>query len=124
MRPWLKLGVLLCLAACTSAGTATARQSSVKKPVLDFSGTVSSVGTGEDTAFARSVLARYQSGMSVAEIVADATSQGFQCNSEQASCTRTRMDQPCVDAWIIDLSPEGAASGRHVRRCMGGELDE
>ena len=53
-----------------------------------------------------------------------AASQGFKCNSEEASCTRTRVDQPCVEAWIVDFSPEGAASGRHVRRCMGGELDE
>ncbi len=124
MRPWMKLGVLLFLVAWASAGTAIARQSSGKKPALDFSGAVSTEGTGENTTFARSVLARYGGGMSVAEIMADATSQGFKCNSEQASCTRTRTDEPCVEAWIVDFSPEGAASGRHVRRCMGGELDE
>lgn len=124
MRPWIKLGVLPFLAAGAIAGMAIAQQSSGKKPLLDFSGAVSTAGTGEDAAFARSVSARYGSGMSVADIMADAASQGFKCNSEQASCTRTHVDGPCVDAWIVDFTPEGAASGRHVRRCMGGELDE
>jgi hypothetical protein len=124
MRPWTKLSVLLFLATWASAGTMIAQPSRGKKPALDFSGTVTTEGTGENTAFARSVSARYGGGMSVAEIMADAASQGFKCNSEEASCTRTRVDQPCVEAWIVDFSPEGAASGRHVRRCMGGELDE
>ena len=124
MRPWIRLGVLPFVASWAIAGTAIAQQPAGKKPVLDFSGAVSTAGTGEDAAFGRSVSARYGSGMSVADIMADATSQGFKCNSEQASCTRTRLDEPCVDAWIVDFTPEGAASGRHVRRCMGGELDE
>jgi len=124
MRPWTKLSVLLFLAAWASAGTMIAQPSPGKKPALDFSGSVTTEGAGENTAFARSVSARYGGGMSVAEIMADAASQGFKCNSEEASCTRTRVDQPCVEAWIVDFSPEGAASGRHVRRCMGGELDE
>lgn len=124
MRPVKQMGALLLAAAMAGTGAAAARQAADRRPELDFSGSVSTEGTGEDTAFARSVAARYAGVTSVADIMADVAKQGFRCVPEHASCTRTRTDDPCVQAWVVDFTPEGIVSGRHVRRCLGGELDE
>jgi hypothetical protein len=110
---------LVALAACASP-VSQAQTSLSSRPALDFSGTASSSGMGEDSPFARSVAARY-GGLNAAAIIADARAQGFECLADQSSCTRAIMEEPCVIGWIVDVEPSGAASGRHVKRCMGAE---
>lgn len=112
---------LVALAACGYSAGSDAQPALSTRPALDFSGAASSDGMGEDSIFARSVAARYGAGLTAAEIIADARAQGFECVADQSSCTRSLMEDACAIAWIVDIEPMGAASGRHVRRCMGAE---
>jgi hypothetical protein len=111
---------LVALTAWMGAIAAHAQTALTDRPALDFSGVASSSGMGEDTPFARSVSARY-GGLSAAAIVADVRAQGFACLADQSSCTRAVMEDACAIAWIVDIEPSGATSGRHVKRCMGAE---
>lgn len=110
---------LVALAACGVSGGSDAQPGLANRPALDFSGAASTDNMGEDSAFARSVSARYGAGMAAADIIADVRAQGFECVADQSSCTRTVMEDACAVAWVVDIDPSGAASGRHFKRCMG-----
>lgn len=112
--------VSLVLAAC-AAGEALTEGA---KPALDLSEKGKTGGDGGNTAFSLSVAARYAGGMPAAEIMQDLVSQGFSCDEANAYCTRAVMDGACADAWTVDFSDSGEASGTLVRRCMGAEVDE
>ena len=112
--------VSLVLAAC-AAGEALTEGA---KPALDLSEKGKTSGDGDNTGFSRSVAARYAGGMPAAEIMQDLVSQGFSCDEANAYCTRAVMDGACADAWTVDFSDNGEASGTLVRRCMGAEVDE
>jgi len=124
MRPWTKLSVLLFLATWAELqGTMIAQPSRGKKPALDFSGTVATEGTGENTAFARSVSARYGGGMSVCGNHGRCRVAGLQAAIPKRPPVRERAwISPGVEAWIVDLLA-GRLSGQRpdVRRCMGEE---
>lgn len=111
---------LVALAACMGVMSAHAQTALSNRPALDFSGTASSSGMGEESPFARSVAARY-GGLNAAAIVADARAQGFACLADQSACTRETMEGACAIAWIVDIEPSGGVSGSHVKRCMGAE---
>jgi len=112
--------VSLVLAAC-AAGEALTEGA---KPALDLSEKGKTSGDGDNTGFSRSVAARYAGGLPAAEIMQDLVSQGFSCDEANAYCTRAVMDGACADAWNVDFSDSGEASGTLVRRCMGAEVDE
>ncbi|WP_291198308.1 hypothetical protein [Hyphomonas sp.] len=112
--------VSLVLAAC-AAGEALTEGA---KPALDLSEKGKTSGDGDNTGFSRSVAARYAGGLPAAEIMQDLVSQGFSCDEANAYCTRAVMDGVCADAWNVDFSDSGEASGTLVRRCMGAEVDE
>lgn len=112
--------VSLVLAAC-AAGEALTEGA---KPALDLSEKGKTSGDGDNTRFSRSVAARYAGGVPAAEVMQDLVSQGFSCDEAAAYCTRGVMDGACADAWTVDFSENGEASGRLVRRCMGAEVDE
>lgn len=121
MKRIASIGLSLVLAVSVMIESARA-ETLANRPALDFAGVVTTADAGENTVFARSVAARYGAGTTAAEVLADARAQGFTC-ADDSSCTRTVMDGPCANAWIIDLAPDESVSGRHVRRCMGAEED-
>ena len=108
------------LAAC-AAGEALTEGG---KPALDLAETGKTSGDGDNTRFSRSVAARYAGGLPATEIIQDLVAQGFSCDEANAYCTRAVMDGACADAWNVDFSGNGEASGTLVRRCMGAEVDE
>ena len=108
------------LAAC-AAGEALTEGA---KPALDLSETGKTSGDGDNTRFSRSVAARYAGGLPATEIIQDLVAQGFSCDEANAYCARAVMDGACADAWNVDFSGNGEASGTLVRRCMGAEVDE
>jgi hypothetical protein len=112
---------LVALAACGGPVGSDEQPALSDRPALDFSGTASADGMGEDSVFARSVSARYGAGVTRTEIIADVQAQGFSCDADQISCTRATMEDACAIAWIVDIESSGVASGRHVKRCMGAE---
>jgi hypothetical protein len=105
------------------AESANAR-SLANRPALDFTGTVTTVGTGEDTAFARSVAARYGASTALAEVLADIRAQGFTCTEDISYCTRNVMDGLCFNAWIIDIASDESVSGRRMHQCMGAQEED
>jgi hypothetical protein len=108
------------LAACAAGETLTEGA----KPALDLSEKGKTSGDGDNTGFSRSVAARYAGGAAEAEIMQDLVSQGFSCDEAAAYCTRAVMDGACADAWTVDFSGSGEASGTLVRRCMGANADD
>ncbi len=112
------------LAACTLPGHVSAETPLAERPALDFSEKITTSGMGENTAFARSVARRYGNGLTQDSILADVKAQGFSCDADGASCTRSATDGVCADAWMVDFDESGAASGRHVKRCMGALEDD
>ena len=113
------IGGLVALAACGASVESDAQPALSSRPALDFSGAASTDTMGENSAFARSVSARYGAGIARDEIIADVVAQGFVCAADQSSCTRTMMVDACAIAWVVDIAPSGAPSGRHFKRCMG-----
>jgi hypothetical protein len=113
----------LALIAAALVGTASAETAAVRRAALDFSGTATTSGFGEDSSFARTVQARYGKGMSADEIRADAATQGLACTEDGTSCARYDTVDACTTAWIVDLEEDGTVGGRHFKRCMGAEAD-
>lgn len=91
------------------------------RPALDLTETGRATGTGSDTAFARSVTARYAGGISADAIRADLTAQGFSCYADGTYCTFSVMFDPCVDGWTVYLEEDGSVEGVLRRVCMGAE---
>jgi hypothetical protein len=112
------------LVACIAPQAVSAETPLSKRPPLDLSEKISTSGTGEETAFARSVAARYGAGLTREAVIADAQAQGFDCAGGETLCSRTQMDGACADAWYIDLEDGAPIGGRHVKRCMGAMADE
>lgn len=94
------------------------------RPALDFSERVSASGNGEDSAFARSVNARYAAGVTRAQLLTDLRAQGFNCEASGASCTHVAMQEACADVRTVDITPDGAISASHALRCMGALADD
>lgn len=94
------------------------------RPALDLTEAGSVWGTGNDTAFARSVAARYAGGVSAEAVRADLAAQGFDCTGDGAYCTRAVMIGPCVDGWTVYIEADGTLEGALRRACMGGEVDD
>ena len=103
------------------AAAAPASAQLAGRPALDLTETGSAFGTGADTAFARSVAARYAGGVSADTIRADLAAQGFQCFAQGTYCTRSVMIDPCVDGWTVYLEEDGSVEGVLRRVCMGAE---
>lgn len=118
MKQIASIGLCLALAVGAFATNATA-QSLAGRPALDFTGAPSP--TGEDPVFSRSVAARF-AGVPLAQVLADIRAQGFECAADY--CTRTVMEEPCANAWTIDIAADQTLSGRHSRLCMGAAEDE
>lgn len=110
------IALFLALAAAVPASAQLAG-----RPALDLSETGSAFGTGADTAFARSVAARYAGGVSANAVRADLTAQGFQCYSDGTYCSRAVMIDACVDGWTVYLEEDGSIEGVLRRVCMGAE---
>jgi hypothetical protein len=117
-------GLILFLSACGLTAPGHAETPLAERGALDFSQSITTEGLGEKTDFAKSVAARYGKGLSKADILADVKAQGFDCDAGETACTLTKMEDGCAHAWIVDFDTAGAASGRHVKRCMGALVDE
>lgn len=94
------------------------------RPALDLSEAGSVWGMGTDTAFARSVAARYAGGVSAEAVRADLAAQGFDCAADGSYCTRAVMTGPCADGWTVYVEADGTPEGSLRRACMGGESDD
>ncbi|WP_135210657.1 hypothetical protein [Vitreimonas flagellata] len=116
------VSVLVFAIACCGAGEALAQLPG--RPALDFSQRGSASGNGEDSAFARSVTARYASGVTRAQLLADLRAQGFSCEASGASCTHVAMQEACADVRAVDIAQDGTISASHVLRCMGALADD
>jgi len=103
------------------AAAAPASAQLAGRPALDLTETGSAFGTGTDTAFARSVAARYAGGVSADAIRADLMAQSFKCYADGTYCTRSVMIEPCVDGWSVYLEEDGSVEGVLRRVCMGAE---
>lgn len=109
------------LALC---GASAALAQLADRPALDFSERGSASGNGEDSAFARSVHARYAAGVTRAQLLADLRAQGFSCETSGASCTHVAMQEACADVRTVDIAPDGTIGASHALRCMGALADD
>lgn len=91
------------------------------RPALDLTGTGGTSGSGADTAFARSVAARYTGGISADAVRADLAAQGFSCSDDGTYCTHSVMIDACVDGRTVYLEEDGTIEGVLRRVCMGAE---
>ena len=119
-----RIGVSVLVFAIAFCGAGEALAQLVGRPVLDFSERGSASGNGEDSAFARSVTARYASGVTRAQVLADLRAQSFSCEASGASCTHVTMHDACADVRTVDIAQDGAISASHNLRCMGALADD
>lgn len=91
---------------------------------LALSGSGRTSGTGAETAFARSVTARYAGGVSADVVRADLAAQGFKCVADGTCCTRAVVIDPCVDRWSVYPEEEGSIEGALRRICMSAEAED
>ncbi|UPT64589.1 MAG: hypothetical protein M0D54_08845 [Hyphomonadaceae bacterium JAD_PAG50586_4] len=119
-----RIGVSVLVFAIAFCGAGEALAQLVGRPALDFSERGSASGNGEDSAFARSVTARYASGVTRAQVLADLRAQGFSCEASGASCTHVAMQEACADVRTVDIAPDGVISASHALRCMGALADD
>jgi hypothetical protein len=108
--------------ALTASAPASAQLAG--RPALDLSEAGRTSGTGAETAFARSVAARYAGGVAADAVRADLTAQGFKCVADGTYCTRAVMTGPCVDGWTVYLEEDGSIEGALRRVCMGAEAED
>ena len=108
--------------ALTASAPAGAQLAGRPAPDLSEAGRTS--GTGAETAFARSVAARYAGGASADAVRADLAAQGFKCVADGTYCTRAVMIGPCVDGWSVYLEEDGSIQGALRPVCMGAEAED
>ena len=108
--------------ALTASAPAGARLAGRPAPDLSEAGRTS--GTGAETAFARSVAARYAGGASADAVRADLAALGFKCVADGTYCTRAVMIGPCVDGWSVYLEADGSIQGPLRPVCMGAEAED
>jgi hypothetical protein len=111
-----RAGLLALVFAMTPFGAVSAQVAD--RPALDLT------SSSADGAFARSVIARYGSSFTRAQVLADLRAHGFSCDAAGAACTHVVMNASCADTRSVDIAQDGSISADHRLLCMGAMADD